>query len=192
MYRRLMHREVQLRELCGALGACPTVSEAFGRPIGPDEAVRLALSNAQYRADELRVLRVQVDACDAVSRGAYADVRAERERQDAKWGEQNHPMVPRKGVDGFGYDPGPRRVAEHYAFPMAGRARFMVNEAGKRGGLTYCGILLEEFAEAVEAAVLHGDTSDEFRAEMVQTAAVAVAMIEAVDRARAKAEGGAS
>jgi len=70
------------------------------------------------------------------------DVIAERDRQDATWGEQNH-------------DP-----------------------------FTYLTILMEEVGEASQAA-LHdrfgGPKAGTFRMEMVQVAAVAVAIVECLD-----------
>jgi NTP pyrophosphatase (non-canonical NTP hydrolase) len=68
-----------------------------------------------------------------------SDVVAERDRQDAKWGEQNHP--PMKWV----------------------------------------AILAEEVGEVAEAALDGG--GPEYRAEMVQAAAVCLAAVESFDRA---------
>ena len=74
---------------------------------------------------------------------AMTDVLAERQRQDAKWGQQNH-------------DP-----------------------------FTYITILGEEFGELCQAA-LHrrfgGAASSGLRDEAVQTAAVALAIVECLDR----------
>ena len=79
---------------------------------------------------------------------ATRDVLAERERQEAKWGEQNH-------------DPE-----------------------------IYLAILLEEVGEASECA-LHrrfgGPEAANYREELVQVAAVALAMIECEDRRSALA-----
>jgi NTP pyrophosphatase (non-canonical NTP hydrolase) len=73
------------------------------------------------------------------------DVLAERDRQEAKWGEQNH-------------DP-----------------------------FTYLTILMEELGELAEAA-LHarfgGPAADGLRNEAIQTAAVAVAIVECLDRGK--------
>ena len=75
---------------------------------------------------------------------AIQDIKAERQRQDAKWGEQNHEAP------------------------------------------TWLMILGEEYGEACKAACNAGfDNADwaEYRKELVQVAAVTVAMIEAYDRA---------
>ena len=114
---------------------------------------------------------------------AVEAVIAERLRQEAKWGEQNHPMAP-SGKN--------RSVKlEHFAceilgIPTAREARDACEWSHRAGSGTYTHILVEEVAEFVEACVLHGETSDEARAEMVQVAAVALAMLEAIDRKRVK------
>lgn len=76
---------------------------------------------------------------------ALYDVNAERDRQEAKWGEQNH-------------DP-----------------------------FTYLTVLGEEFGELCQAA-LHarfgGPASVKLREEAVQTAAVALAIVECLDRGK--------
>lgn len=117
----------------------------------------------------------------------FDEIDAERQKQDAKWGEQDHPMVP----------PDVAREAEaHFAMPSLyacavlgieepGRAREVCDREHKAGRGSYTHILVEEVAEFVEACVEHGETSDEARAELVQTVAVGVAMIEALDRKRA-------
>jgi len=74
---------------------------------------------------------------------ALQDILAERARQDAKWGEQNH-------------DP-----------------------------FTYLAVLIEEVGELAQAA-LHrqfgGHAADGLRTEAVHTAAVALAIVECLDR----------
>lgn len=116
-------------------------------------------------------------------RSALDAVIAERQRQDAKWGEQNHPMVPETHDHHAGWQ---YLAAEFLEIPTADRARDACDRAHRRGEGTYTHILVEEVAEFVEACVLHGDASDEARAEMVQVAAVALAMLECIDRKRAK------
>ena len=124
----------------------------------------------------------------AAMRSALDAVIAERQRQDAKWGVQNHPMVPadvRAEAQAHGASP------EFFACHVLGvddakAARDECNREHRAGRGTYTHILVEEVAEFVEACVLHGDASDEARAEMVQVVAVALAMLEAIDRKRAK------
>jgi hypothetical protein len=114
---------------------------------------------------------------------AIADVVAERLRQDAKWGEQNHPMLRRSARTAMAsYD-----VAANTALlPTAAQARHMCEYEHKKGNGSYVSIHVEEVSEFFEACYTHGETSDEARAEMVQVAAVALAMLEAIDRKRAK------
>jgi len=95
---------------------------------------------------------------------AEGDVRREREAQDDKWGEQNHP-------DGTG-DSHARLVAEH--------ARVMCQEAAKDGRTTWKHVMWEEVAEAFAE---HDETK--LRTELVQVATVAIAWVEAIDRRKA-------
>lgn len=88
------------------------------------------------------------------------DVVEERLRQDEKWGEQNHP-------DGTA-QPGSKETADDM--------RDLCNANAKAGVLTWTDILDEEIAEA------YAETDTKLRTELVQTAAVVVAWIEAIDR----------
>ena len=144
------------------------------------------------------------DACDelpwitenAARARVFADIDTERARQHAKWGEQNHPMVanphaPLQAVHG----PHARfeaRTAEYLECRRLGipSERDACSAEHREGRDTYASILVEELTEFVSACVTHGETSDEARAELVQVAAVTVAMLECVDRRRAK--GGAA
>lgn len=93
--------------------------------------------------------------------GILAEVQAERERQDARWGEQNHP-------DGTG----DRRWSA-----AANVVRGEVDDDARRGRTTWNGVLREEVFE-----VLAEEDPGKIRAELVQVAAVAVAWIAAIDR----------
>jgi hypothetical protein len=107
-----------------------------------------------------------------------AEVHAERLRQDAKWGEQNHPDV---------FDDN-RRDRAHYAAMASYWKQKNANrvEVGNILGTpsdrnaAWDGILLEEVFEA-----LAEEEPGALRAELVQVAAVAVAHIEAIDRREA-------
>lgn len=90
-----------------------------------------------------------------------AEVRAERGRQDARWGEQNHP-------DATG--------SSYYAH-CAKVARRNCQAAALEGATGWDLILLEEVYEALA----EGDAA-KLRAELLQVAAVAVAWVEAIDR----------
>lgn len=89
------------------------------------------------------------------------DIEHERERQDGKWGEQNHP-------NGTG---GPVAI-EH-----ADYIRRQTDKAAEAGRLTWKDILDEETAEAFAE-----DDPVKLREELVQVAAVAASWVEALDR----------
>jgi hypothetical protein len=90
------------------------------------------------------------------------EIAAERRRQEAKWGEQNHPDGTRlTDVD---------RVA-------AEAARRECEQAFAAGTGTWRLILEEEIREAFAES-----SPEALRAELIQVAAVAVAWAEAIDR----------
>jgi len=90
-----------------------------------------------------------------------SEVRDERARQDAKWGEQNHP-------NGTGL---------YQQEAAAERARLVCDLNFRNGKGTWADILREEFAEALAEKDPY-----RLRAELIQVAAVAVAWVEAIDR----------
>lgn len=129
----------------------------------------------------------------------FARIEAERVRQDAKWGEQDHPdvdrvLTDRKGsvrIDGSGgrYPDGcsPQRMAGEYGIPTEWRAKANCESAAKIGQCTWAHILVEEVSEAVRAATLaqQGQGPDEdVDAEILQLVAVGVAWLEARARRR--------
>lgn len=91
-----------------------------------------------------------------------AEVGDERERQEAKWGQQDHPW---------------RTGWPWQSVQAADMAKGDVDYLAEEGRLDYAGILTEEYHEALEAR-----TIEEQRAELIQVAAVAVAAIESLDR----------
>jgi hypothetical protein len=104
------------------------------------------------------------------------EVSGERRRQDAKWGQQNHPdMWP--------------EYADYYRAEYSVKADFwkqtntervlQANAAGTPSdrNAAWDGVLLEEVYEA-----LAEEDAAKIRAELVQVAAVAVNWIEAIDR----------
>lgn len=101
------------------------------------------------------------------------EVQAERERQDAKWGEQNH-------ADGTGsqhFFLGKGLGAPATFGYLRDRATWITDSNAKVGRITYADIFLEEVFEAMAE-----DDQGKLREELVQTAAVAVAWIEKIDR----------
>lgn len=97
------------------------------------------------------------------------EVIVERQRQDEKWGPQNHPWVR--------VEPEMACVAYLANIGAADTAKAHVDLAARTGQLTFARILVEEVAEALEAP-----TTAEIREELIQVAAVAVAMVERIDR----------
>jgi hypothetical protein len=111
----------------------------------------------------------------------YDEIKAERQRQIEKWGEQNHPILAidefgldeREDPDCFGED-----LCNYYEIPMENTARYLCEIRTKQGRVTYMDILIEELSEAVAA----GENTKALRTELVQCGAVVVAMLEALDR----------
>jgi hypothetical protein len=120
------------------------------------------------------------------TRNVLDEVLAERERQDAKWGEQNHPMIPADiEREARAHNTVPAFFACHVlGIDDAKAARDECERAHRLGYGTYTHIIIEELAEFIEACVKHGEASDEAWGELVQTAAVGVAMLEALARRR--------
>lgn len=108
-----------------------------------------------------------------IDRLVLAEVYAERCRQDAKWGEQNHP-------DGTGPN-----LVWAYTGPaayVADTAKSECQRLSDEGLVTYADIFLEEVAEAFAES-----DPNKLRTELIQCAAVAVAWVEKIDRDQAKA-----
>jgi len=97
------------------------------------------------------------------------EIETERIRQDKKWGEQNHP-------DGTAFP---------FSKETADLAKFACDKATKEGTLTWMHILEEEQAEAFAES-----DEDKLEVELIQTAAVAVAWVEAIRRRREKRKNG--
>jgi hypothetical protein len=94
-----------------------------------------------------------------------AAISDERDAQDAKWGEQNHP-------DGTG---------GRDAAVMAAALRTQCDARHRQGRGTFADILAEEVAEAFAE-----EDPGKLRTELVQVAAVAAAWVEAIDRRQAR------
>lgn len=142
------------------------------RPGSTEGAVSLeAWAKGIDKPAAARVLRHVADMWDPRTglTGVLDQIAAERDRQDAKWGEQNHP-------DGTG---------QHPEIIDADVARMVCQSAAEGGYLDWLHILREEVAEAFAES-----DPAKLRAELVQVAAVAVAWIGAIDRRTAPDSGG--
>lgn len=104
----------------------------------------------------------------------WLQINAEMVRQDRKWGEQNHDMIPYRPKDRPLTDPLAGLIAS------ADTARTCCQVAAEKDGCTWAHILIEEVAEFCDAPTL-----DDMRAELVQVAAVAHQAIAAIDRMQA-------
>jgi hypothetical protein len=129
----------------------------------------LATSESRIKANE---------AFDQHIAAIVNSVVAERLTQNIKWGLQRHPTL-NPVSNQLKQLPGVQTV--QFGLPTVEHARKDCDLAESRGELTWTHIAVEELAEAVEAAVLHGETSTELREELVQLAAVVFAWIESVD-----------
>jgi hypothetical protein len=90
------------------------------------------------------------------------EVEHERDRQEEKWGQQDHPSV---------------HPFAWYDLASEGDAKNACEAANKARQLSWADIAIEELSEAVFA-----EDDDARREELVQLAAVAVAWIECIDR----------
>ena len=93
-------------------------------------------------------------------REIFEEILAERKRQDKKWGERNHPML--------------KAITHTKCWNKLEKYRELNRTPEK---LCWHTILLEEVYEAFAV----GDAADQ-RKEMIQVAAVAVAIVEYLDR----------
>lgn len=95
------------------------------------------------------------------------EVACERQLQDDKWGEQNHPDI---------WDETPEKIqtTRRYAAKVAQNFK-EINDSDQP--LDWANILSEEFYEAIAE-----EDPAKLREELIQVAAVAVAWIEAIDR----------
>lgn len=107
--------------------------------------------------------------------GLVLEIADERQRQDAKWGEQNHP-------NGTGCGVYPMNYAPFTAGQLSVISRMKTDRRAAAGTVTWSDILLEETFEA-----LAEDDPGKLRAELIQLAAVAVQWIQAIDRADVRA-----
>jgi hypothetical protein len=102
-----------------------------------------------------------------------AEVLEERHRQDEKWGVQNHPVF----TDLSDIPLVDQAEREHLANWMKRHN----HRAVKEGVIGWDTILAEEIAEAYAEVGDHGEPNN-YRGELIQVAAVVVAMIENLDR----------
>lgn len=105
--------------------------------------------------------------------GVLKEVQAERERQESKWGQQNH--ADGTGPDHFFLGKG-LDTPSTFEY-LRDRATWITDSNSKIGRLTYADIFLEEVFEALAET-----DQEKLREELVQVAAVAVAWVQKIDR----------
>lgn len=163
--------------LAGLLrGATTTTASQRLRDFATDleDSIRAGTST-DWRIHDLALLLADIHDQEGAQDGTasvLAEVRAERSRQDAKWGQQNHP-------DGTGPDVEWLCTVfdtEATASELAQNFRAVCKSNGPDRD-NYLDILLEEVAEAFAE-----DDPARLRAELLQVAAVAVQWVEAIDR----------
>ena len=104
----------------------------------------------------------------------FEEIRAERQRQDEKFGEQNHPM---RGLSFY-----KQLYGEYLQFPPDSALEKTLEAYKERNGSDKKGwydILIEEICEAFLET-----KPEKQREEMIQVAAVAVEIIEYLDRGK--------
>jgi hypothetical protein len=147
-----------------------TLTTAARTMAGLNLAAPLPDTLVPVNSPEEWLARGYVEALDDIARGldtdplaiVLRDVRQERDRQDARWGEQNHPS---------GTEASPmNELSRDYAIAEC-------DTLARAGKVTWRHILAEEVAEAV--AEPEGPT---LRAELLQVAAVALAWVQCIDR----------
>lgn len=106
----------------------------------------------------------------------FEEIRIERQKQNEKWGEQNHPCLDQVLLKRQG-GCNPQRMCEEYEIPSEARAKQMCDSAFTKNQGTYAHIAVEEMSEVVSAFDIH-----KRREELVQLTAVCVAWIEKIDR----------
>jgi len=105
------------------------------------------------------------------------EIKEERERQDKKWGQQNHPILDQFLLNREGSCT-PQRMCDEYEIPSEERAKQLCEVWHERGKGSFMHILIEEISEAVSCL----SNTKSLRKELIQCGAVIVAMIESLDR----------
>jgi hypothetical protein len=102
----------------------------------------------------------------------FEEIRLERQKQDEKWGVQNHPCLDLKLMHRS-----PDRMCEEYEISTENRAKQLCEMAFKKNCGTYAHIANEEFSEVIASFDIY-----KRREELIQLTAVCVAWIEKIDR----------
>jgi hypothetical protein len=107
----------------------------------------------------------------------FEEIKIERQKQNDKWGEQNHPcldLVLLNRVGGCTSE----RMCENYEIPSENRAKTLCDKAfSVYDNGSFAHIAVEEMSEVISAFDIY-----KRREELIQLTAVCVAWIEKIDR----------
>lgn len=106
----------------------------------------------------------------------FEEIRIERQKQNEKWGEQNHACLDVVLLN-RNRKASPERMCEEYEIPSENRAKQNCDNSFSQGRGTYAHIAVEEISEVISAFDIH-----KRREELIQLTAVCVAWIEKIDR----------
>jgi hypothetical protein len=106
----------------------------------------------------------------------FLDIQRERDRQDKKWGQQNHPNWLPSDIGG---ELDSERRAKFYGIETEADAKLNCDNAFGRGKGNWGHIFIEEVAECIEA-----NNDNDLETELIQVASVAVAWVECIRRRR--------
>lgn len=148
-------------------------AERLTPPFASEETPDVEPEEQKPTEDEARPSGSKPSAAVRFREEVFAAVRAERERQENLWGEQNHPSqggsLPADWRKQYGLN--------------AAKWKSINDERVHYGQLGWDGILLEEVFEA-----LAEEDPEKLRAELVQSMAVILNWLECIER-RAAASG---
>lgn len=106
----------------------------------------------------------------------FEEIKIERQKQEEKWGEQNHPCLDQVLLKRDGGCT-PLRMCDQYEIPSENRAKFLCENSFEKGRGTYAHIAIEEMSEVISAFDIN-----KRREELIQLTTVCVAWIEKIDR----------
>lgn len=104
----------------------------------------------------------------------FAEISAERQRQDEKWGDVQERAKFLRSFHPSNVDRDGRVNCSNYRIPSERLAKLLCNEAYDRGKGDCMRILVEEVCEVAGA----GNNNEKLKSELIQVAAVCVFWIE--------------
>lgn len=105
----------------------------------------------------------------------FEEIKAERAKQEVKWGVQTHPCTARQIPDSGNLTE--LELCAAHLIPTEAQAKHQCNSNTELGSITYADIAIEELVESI----VEPDPKAR-RIELIQLAAVCVGWIESLDR----------